>query len=272
MRPLVLLLPVLASGCLVFVGWSEPRAWVEGERAFEVDPVGLAQVSCTTHNGDVSISGVDGADRIRVRVRTRAGGEDEADAAAAHEAIEILHKRVDGGLWLGWQWREPRRGTWQASVAFDVTQPRSMPSKVETHNGDVRVRDLGAPVVATSHNGDIALLGCAGEVSGTSHNGHIAAETSGASLNLTSHNGSLQVRVGGEGPLQGELRSHNGGITLAVDGERSVRLVCNTHNGRVTCDRNLTRLEQGRTFLVGEMGSAEGRLAVETYNGRIRVE
>lgn len=146
MRRLAVLCPLLASGCLVHFGVGEPRAWVSNQRAFEVDPADLARVGCTTSNGNVSVSGVDDGSRIVVRVQAKAGGDDEADAIAALDAIEILHKRVDGGLWLAWQWRGVRRTTWQARVSFDIAQPRSMPAKIETHNGDVNVRDVAAEV------------------------------------------------------------------------------------------------------------------------------
>ncbi|MEZ5963854.1 MAG: hypothetical protein R3F56_08425 [Planctomycetota bacterium] len=263
---------LLAASCLVHFGWGTPRAWTTGERAFEVDPADLSQVTCATHNGDVHVSGAESADRIRVHVRTRAGGEDAADAAAAHEAIEILHKRVDGGLWLGWRWREPHRRSWQASVSFDVEQPRSMPSRVESHNGDLRVRGIDAAVTAESHNGDLALLECGGELRGTTHNGDIEAATSGPVLQLTTHNGAMRIRIVGVGPTEGEVRSHNGSITLAVDEGRSARLVCTTRNGRLRSQRQIDRQERGRNFLVADLGDGAGRLAVETYNGSIRVE
>lgn len=272
MRYLAVLVPLLASGCIINMGWGEPRVWVSGERAFEVDPADLAQVSCSTHNGNVTVAGSEAGGKILVRVKTRAGGDDDQDAAAAHEAIEILHKRVDGGLSLGWRWREPYRRTWRASVSFDITQPQTMPSKIETHNGEVRVSGITAAVAAESHNGDLTLLQCAGDLRGVTHNGDIEAATSGQEVSLVSHNGRLQVQIAGSGPVHGEIRSHNGGIRLGVDGGRSARLVCNTQNGRVSCDRTLERVERGRRFLVADLGSGEGRLAVETYNGSIRIE
>jgi len=272
MRRLLAAPVLLASGCLIHVGSNEPRVWVSTERTFEVDPDDLAHVSCSTHNGDVAVLGADADSQILIRVAIRAGGEDEADAQAALDAVEILHKRKDGGLALSSGWREPYHRTWQAVVSFDVTQPRSLPSRVETHNGDVRVSGIAAPVTAESHNGDLVLRDCGGDVRGSTHNGDIEANVSSPDLSLSSHNGNLKVLVDGEGPLAGEIRTYNGGIRFTVAPERSARLVCTAENGRVACDRRLKRVERSRHFLVADLGKAEGRLAIETHNGSIRIE
>src|SRR5262245_37557068 len=128
-----LLLPLLSS-CIIGM---DARVWVTEEEAFEIDRASLTSLSCTTHNGAVAVAGNDG-DKIVVRVKKQGGGVDAEDAEAALRAIEILHKRADGGVALGWRWREPRSSSWHASVSFDIAQPSSLPIKVETHNGGVR--------------------------------------------------------------------------------------------------------------------------------------
>lgn len=272
MRITLVPLLVLATGCSIHFGGFEPRAWLVAERAFEVDAVDLAHVSCSTHNGNVTVRGTGTGGPIVVRTRTKAGGADEADAADALAAVEILHKRVDGGLALGWRWCQPYRDTWRASVTFEVAQPTDMPSRIETHNGRVRVEDLAASVTAVTYNGSLSLQRCSGEVRGTTHNGGVDADTAASDLSLVTHNGNMDVEVAGDGPVRGEIRSHNGGIRLRLGEGRSARLVCSTQNGRVTCRRELDRAERGRNFLVADLGSSDGRLAVETHNGSIRID
>lgn len=269
---IAVLLPLVFTACHFHIGGFEPRVWVSAERAFEVDPAALSHVSCLSQNGDVTVLGSEDGNRIVVRVKTRAGGEDDGDAAAALDAIEILHKRADSGLALGWRWRQSYRRTWRASVSFDITMPQSLPSKAETYNGDVRISGLAGSVSASSHNGDLWLHECAGDVRGSTHNGDVDANVTSQDLSLVTHNGRMQVVLDGVGPVRGELRSHNGGIRLGVAEGRTARLVCNTANGRVTCNRTLERMERGRRFLVADFGSGEGRLAVETHNGSIRIE
>lgn len=265
-----LLVPVLVlPSCIVAFG---PRVWVTEDDAFEVDRAELTSVACTTHNGSIAVTGSDG-DKIVVRVTKRAGGSDDADAEAALQAIEVLHKRVDGGLALSWRWREPAASSWHAVVSFDVSQPRALPLVAETHNGAVKVNGLHGSVTARSHNGSLCLEDCLGKVDGFTHNGHVEAALSSAEVELSTHNGGMHVVLGGDGPVKGSIRSHNGDVHLGLAGQRSTRLVCNTHNGRVNCTRPIERAERNRSFLVADLGAAPaGRLEVETYNGSIRVD
>ena len=268
MRQLTLVPLLLLCSCLMTFS---PRAWVTEEEAFEVDRAALTKVACTTHNGAITVAGGE-SDKIVVRVTKKAGGHDEADAEDAAQAIEILHKNVEGGLALGWRWREPRSSSWYAVVSFDVMQPRDLPLSVETHNGHVRLTGLLAAVTARSHNGGLTLEDCAGAVDGETHNGHITADVRSAEVGLRTHNGGVDVVLGGDGPVAGAILSHNGNVRLGLPGQRATRLVCTTRNGRVACDRQLERAERGRNFLVADLGAATGRLEVETYNGSIRVE
>jgi hypothetical protein len=261
-------LVLLAPSCVVSFG---PRAWVSDEDTFEADRADLSRVSCATHNGSVTVASGAG-DKILVRVTKKAGGRDELDAEDALAAIEITHKRVAGGLALGWRWRQERDSSWQAVVSFDVTQPADLPLVVDTHNGRVRLSGLVGAIKASTHNGSLTLVDCSGKVEGETHNGHVEATLASADVHLETHNGGMRVALRGTGPLNGAIKSHNGHVHLDVDGERSARLVCTTRNGRVSYDRALHRVETGRSFLVADLGDASGRLEVETHNGSIRVE
>jgi len=272
MRLLVVAVAALVlPACVLSIHGFSASTWVVDEETFAIDPAGLAHVCCTTTNGQVVVQGQEGGE-IVVRVRKRAGGSSDADAEEALRAIEILHKRVDGGVALGWRWRVERESGWRAAVSFEITQPRSLPVRVELHNGSVRVVGIAAPVTVKTHNGRVTLHDCRGKVAGVTHNGSIDAEVASAELDLRTHNGSVRLVLGGAGPVSGTVSTDNGSVHLGIAGTPSVRLVCSTDNGRVSCERPLGEVERGRNFLVADVGEAQGRLRVETDNGSIRIE
>ena len=265
----VLAVPALA-GCSFHFS-SSPSCWVTERDAFEVERGTFTAVSCTTHNGAVTVAAADEGDKVLVRVKKSAGANSEADAREAMDNLEVTHRRVEGKLVLGWRWIRRPDHAWRADVAFDISQPRDLPIEVETHNGEVRTTGFAAAVTARSHNGDLHLLDCAGKLTAETHNGEIQARVAARELNLLSHNGSVEVALRGDGPVRGSVVTHNGPVRLELEGAPTGRLVCRTHNGRVKCERELANVESGRSFLVGDLGVGDGRLEVETHNGSIRV-
>lgn len=269
MPRLLAVVPLLFGSCVFH--FAAPACWVSERDAFEVEQASFTAVRCITHNGAVSAAASDDGAKVLVKVKKSAGGRTELDAQAALDAIEVTHRRVGGELVLSWRWTvEPARG-WHGDVAFDISQPRNLPLTVETHNGVVRVVGLTADVAVETHNGGLHLVDCTGKVTGETHNGEIEARVSGREIGLTTHNGSVRVTLGGDGPVQGSVVSHNGPVRVELEGNRTGRLVCRTNNGDVACRRDLTDVERGRSFLVGNLGSGDGRLEIETHNGSIKV-
>ncbi|MBK9129725.1 MAG: hypothetical protein IPM13_18365 [Phycisphaerales bacterium] len=266
------ILSLTTTGCVIHLGDWGAKEWVQEAEAFEVDRAALTSVSCTTHNGDVAIVGSEDAAKIRVYVERRAGGSSVSEAREAMRNIEILHKRVDGGLGLGWRWREkPSRG-WRAVVAFRVEQPRDLPAKAVTHNGEITCTDLHAGVTVRSHNGDVAVQGARGALDAVSYNGNVRATAATSRVSVVSHNGSVRVALEGDGPVDGKIESYNGSVVVALPAEPSTALVCSSYNGRVRSTRSLPNAAAGRSSLSAVLGKGEGRLAVLTHNGSVRIE
>ncbi len=274
MRNFLLLVPLslAATGCVIHLGDWGAREWVEETDAFEVDRGDLASVSATTHNGDVAMTGSDEAAVIRVHVQRRAGAATREDAREAMRNIEILHKKVDGGLTLGWKWRENPSRRWRAEVTFRVEQPRDLPATAVSHNGEVNCTGLHAGVTARSHNGDVTVHAARGRLNATSHNGTVRAAAATATLSVVSHNGDIRVKLEGDGPLDGKIETHNGSVVVALPAEPSTALVASSQNGRVRCERTLPNAATGRSSLSAVLGKGEGRLAVTTHNGSVRIE
>lgn len=266
------ILLLTTTGCVIHLGDWGAKEWVQETEAFEVDRAELTSVSCTTHNGDVAMVGTEDAAKIRVHVERRAGGSSVKEAREAMANIEILHKRVDGGLGLAWRWRETPSRSWRAVVGFRVEQPRDLPAKAVTHNGEITCTDLHAGVTARSHNGDVAVQGARGALDAMSYNGSVKATAASAKVSVVSHNGNLRVSLEGDGPVDGKIETHNGSVVVSLPAEPSTALVCSSHNGRVRSVRSLPNAAAGRSSLSAVLGKGEGRLAVLTHNGSVRIE
>ena len=269
-----LLLPLVAVSCILCGGCSfsfGPRVWVEDTTAFKVPSSSVEQVACRTHNGSIRVVGA-ATEVIDVMVSMRARGEDEMDAEACLDAIEVYRERNDGTLTLGWRWRGTRRPTWGARVSFSIAQPVEISSTLRTHNGRVRVDNVRGGASVISHNGRIELESCAGGIAAVTHNGRITATAEAPNVRLKTHNGRIEARLTATGSIDGSIETHNGRVLVSLGPEASVRVTCATHNGSVSATRAFHIQRKSRRVFVGEVGNGSGRLRVRTHNGSITLE
>ncbi len=266
-RSLPLIALLITSSCAF--GWREPAVWLDDEQTLSIEPEAASSLHCETHNGFVAVSGT-GSAAIDVRVYRRGGGRDAADARACLQAIRVFSRREGDTVRLGWEWAEPRDRDWVGIVSFDVRQPAGLSLAAQTHNGEIRVRDLSGGSDLSTHNGDITAQECAGPVSAETHNGDIGLRRCRGVVALQTHNGRVRAELT-DGHVSGSIETHNGSVQVKLAEATNTRIVCATHNGGVSAGVSGDLIAAGRNFLVMDRGTPRDQLRIETHNGSISV-
>jgi DUF4097 and DUF4098 domain-containing protein YvlB len=113
-----------------------------------------------------------------------------------------------------------------------------------------------------------------GNIDLTSHNGYITCTQISGDAEVESHNGDIELLFSesAKQPLDVSVTTHNGDIDFTAPPGYSAQVDVSTHRGSIDTDLPVTvtgRLSKGK--LAGKIGTGEGRLHLETYNGSIDV-
>jgi len=265
----------LNTGCIVIHsdGWSwGTTTWTEEvKERIALPTTDLENIEVTTHNGYVHFTGA--TDDAFVVATKKAGGSSAEEAQKALEALEVYVEPAGSGTQrIGYRWKGLKSPSWNASVSFDIHAPSEVNLTGGTHNGSVKVEALAGNLEFATHNGGIKAQTTGEALSAKTHNGEIDATFSGKQLELETHNGAVTADLTACGTVNGEITTYNGGVDIFVGNDTSLNLDCQTHNGGIRCTAPLETVETTRHSLRGKIGSGDGHLAVETYNGAVRVK
>ena len=257
---------------LLSAACTYPKVWVEQEERFDAATSGVARVECRTENGAIALDAIPAASpACGVQVRKRAGASDEAGAREALAAIRLVRSENSGTLTLGWEWSEPKREEWGASVSFALTIPEDRATSLVTSNGEVRVHGLKAAVHVTTSNGAIRLEECDGDWEALTSNGSIVASGSPDNLALRTSNGAVEAQVKTPGPVSGKVRTSNGRIDVSLAESSSTRVKAETSNGSVKAEGAWRVFENGKSSLEASRNGGNGMLLLDANNGSITV-
>lgn len=240
----VLLLPFLAA-C-----FNHPQFVASKVLEAEIPAVDVQQLVCESHNGGIEATGAP-TETIVLRVEMSVRGMTQEEADANLLLLELGRERVGDRLRLFG--KHPANALDDRSPTFRFVL--TVPARLNLQLG--------------SHNGELVARGVGGKLAATTHNGRILADLAGTEVALQSHNGDVQVRLDGEGRLDGTVETHNGEVGITFAPGRSATIAANTHNGRITTNGQVRVLEQGRSSLRGQVGDGTGELTVTTHNGDI---
>ena len=243
---------LLPTGCII-VDWENSTHAVEATEQFSIPAAGLASLAGSIHNGSLELRGRPDLQEVTVVVRKQALGLSEEEALANLAKMQVNREVRGNELWLDWEWREPRSGNRSASVTFRIEAPANLAVNFTTHNGHVSVR------------------GWRGDLKTRSYNGEMDIEGEFADVEAITHNGDVRARLEGSGSLNGHIETHNGQVEVEVGEGISAQIVASTVNGGLRYRGRLARVESGRNFLVGDIGTGEGRLRVQTHNGSVTI-
>jgi DUF4097 and DUF4098 domain-containing protein YvlB len=261
---------LVCTGC----SFAGPKVWVEQTQEIRFDTSGMVTLETRTHNGDINFEAAPaGQTEAIVTVTTKAGGETQAEADEAMQALKVFSERAADGIHkLGWKWKVAKRSNWQAQVSFAISAPEKLNFDAQTHNGAITAQRIAGDVDAVTHNGAIELTAQGGTLNAKTHNGKIDVSYAGSDLKLLTHNGEVVADLGGCEAVSGSIESHNGGIQILVGEKTSANLSCRTNNGSVNCDAPLKDIKASRRKLTGTLGVGGGTLAVGTHNGSVRIK
>lgn len=249
-------------------GFLDAIAEQKGEQALDV--AGPVEVHVATFNGSVAVARGP-AGRVSVTWTKRGSGPTQKDAEADLENVEVRVASEGGRVRVAAR-RTDGRSSGSSGASFVVTVPAETPLKLQSSNGSLAARGVGAAVNAQTSNGAIRVEAGAGPVEARTSNGSVEVSGEGLRLSVESSNGSLRI----DGSLADgshTLRTENGRIEVALPAAARFRLLAHTSNGRVTCDFPLAGGEwSGRSELEGSAGAdPKATLTLATSNGAIHL-
>jgi hypothetical protein len=120
-------------------------------------------------------------------------------------------------------------------VYFIVHVPEGAAMSLESHNGEISVRNVSGKVTARSHNGPIVLGDCSGELQARTENGPISVKNSTGKIDAQAQNGPIDFSGSGQNV---HLESQNGPLKISLAGTRweGGDLEARTENGPLTLD------------------------------------
>lgn len=213
----------------------------------------LQELHCTSHNGDIVVTGDPAATQVEVHAELSVRGHSQGEADDNLRLLSVGHDFTGGKLRIYGDFPEGALNNMSPSFAFTL----KVPHKVS--------------LALASHNGDLTARGTAGSQRLESHNGSIEAEVRARNVSIETHNGRVGLDVLTEGPVDGSIESHNGGIDVRFGDKASTTLSASTHNGDITPPDRLQDARIGKHSLQTRIGDGSGALSVTTHNGDVRI-
>jgi hypothetical protein len=222
-----------------------------------------------THNGSITINGADVADcNMTATIVARAATDEEARELAEKVKVTL----VSSGNRLITKIDKPTRLINKSvSVSLNVEVPNQTDLDLVTHNGSVEISDITGLLNATTHNGKVTSERISGTTAFKTHNGSVTCREISGDSQLSTYNGSVKAFYSGSASSISMI-THNGSIELATPPGFSAQVKASTHNGSINTDLPITVTGKvSKSKLTGTIGTGEGQLHLETYNGSIRI-
>lgn len=268
-----LCLAMFLAGCTINLGGWAMRAKYERTVRLSAPLSPGSTFAAETHNGSITTNGADVADcDLTATIVARAATEEEARELA--EKVEVSLEPSGNRLTV--KIKKPTHLVNKSvSVSLDATVPDRTDLELRTHNGAVRVADITGHVNATTHNGKVATERVSGAVVLETHNGAVTCTELSGDAKLKTHNGSVEAYYSETASSANDISiaTYNGGIAFTAPPGLSARVDASTHNGSINTDLPITVSGKvSKRRLTGIIGSGQGRLHLETYNGSIRIQ
>jgi hypothetical protein len=287
----LLCLLVAASECFSMASDYKPRK--KYERTVQVSAPMQADnlFKAQTHNGYINVTGAD-VNQCGLTAAITAQAETVEDAQRIAEAVEIKLIPSDSGL--ATKIEKPRLARGESiGVNLDAVVPiqtsidilsrngaltiKNLTGQLNgiTHNGKVVVEKISGTTKLKTHNGEITCKGISGNTELKTHNGQLNCEEVSGDIKLLTHNGSVKVLYSPTALPVCDISivTYNNWINLTTPPNLSAKVEAETHNGSVNTDLPVTVIGKvSKKKLTGTIGTGEGKLYLETYNGSIKIK
>lgn len=193
-------------------------------------------------NGGMTVQGWD-RDEYSIKACKAAGAESASRAQERLQRISVSLR--DGHLTAAGPSEED---SWV--VYFLLQVPKGAALSLESHNGEIALRNVSGKVTAESHNGPILLADCSGDLQARTENGPISVKNSTGNIEARAQNGPITFSGSGQNV---HLESQNGPLTIALAGTRweGSELEARTENGPLTLDLPLNYTSGVRVEAMG---------------------
>lgn len=261
--------------CCHFVCNNNPKVKVEAREDLVMPVEGISELDVNTYNGYIHLTGDPMATEFRVDIEKKAYGMDKQEAQQCLENILIITDLEGDTQKLYWKWRnkdEARDRNWRGAVSFTIVMPANMETDCETYNGRVEITGVVGKSKITTYNGSIKMKDHEGDIDLETYNGQIDSSSLSSNFKVESYNGNVTTNLLGAATLDGKVTTYNGQINLNIDGQPSTRISAKLHNGRINPKNGFLKdeLKKNRQYK-GVIGSGEGKVYLESYNGSINI-
>ncbi|MEO8036079.1 MAG: DUF4097 family beta strand repeat-containing protein [Acidobacteriota bacterium] len=175
-------------------------------------------------NGGIRVSGWDGSGYTVKACKAVALASDLASLKVSLHGDEVTTEAPEQGRWI---------------VFFLVQAPRGATLDLESHNGEISIRNLNtATLTVRAQNGPISLRDSSGSMDVETHNGPISLVGGSGNVKLAATNGPVTVKLSGTTWEGGQLeaRTQNGPLSLRLPaGYRSGVVVESSGHGPLSC-------------------------------------
>jgi len=225
-----------------------------------------------THNGSITIKGNEVTDcNLVATIITQAPTDEEAKELS--DKVKVTLVPSDQRLTL--KIDKPKQLINKSiSVSLDVKVPNKTSLELVTQNGAVKITDMTGRLSATTHNGKVTAKNISGTILLRTHNGSVNCRDISGDANLHTHNGGIEAVYSKNAPsvCNVSLVTHNGGVGLTAPPGFSAKVDASTHNGSIRADLPITTTgKTSKRKLTGTIGTGEGSMHLETYNGSIQI-
>jgi DUF4097 and DUF4098 domain-containing protein YvlB len=237
---------------LLFAACTQPGFVSKKSVDLTIPAASVTALSCTSHNGDITVQGDGAATEIALHAELSVRGYTQAEADANLQQMSVGQDVDQGRLKIYGKYDQTALQNLSPSFGFRMKTPRQLGLELESHNGAIH---------ADGTQGAVSLL---------SHNGEIVAKVTTAKVKAQTHNGSVQVALANQGRLDGEITSHNGSVEVTLAEGVGTAIEASTHNGEITATR-LQDAATSRQSVRGRVGDGSGHLSITTHNGDVTI-
>ncbi len=245
------------SGCVIIIGGDgDDHFRSEAKRTDELKAslTDITALDVATEVGGIRIEAGDVSEAaITARITVKAKTQEEAEAL-----LEGVHISAEpSGHTLNIKAVKPSGfGRNRLAVDFTITVPKQLEARCTTNVGDIQITGLEGDIVAGTDVGKIAGI-----------------DLCGSKANLTTNVGEIKVAYAHEAPavLRIEARTNVGDIDFSGPEQMSAKVSANTNVGGISTHREMKIRGSVGKSLEGSLDSGEGRIALHTNVGAIRI-
>jgi DUF4097 and DUF4098 domain-containing protein YvlB len=263
---------VVVAGCCVQIGGCPILAQYQRMVQLSAPLEEGCLLEAKTHNGSIIIEGAD-VTECSLTATIIAGAATETEAKELAERTQVKLDRLGNKLVVKIEKPTPLVNR-SIKVSLKATVPNRTNLQLTTHNGAVNITEITGDVAATTHNGKMTLMKLTGAANLQTHNGSIKCEEIAGNAKLRTHNGKISVYYVQTAPAVCNVSAvtHNGGIEFTAPPNLSAQVDISTHNGSIKTDLPISVVGKiNKRKLKGTIGTAQGKLHLETHNGSIDI-